>query len=70
MASASCFLHQTTARFGAAAPRAQLVCKAQKQDEGSAVSRRAALALVAGAAAVGVKAAPAAAAYGEAGNNT
>jgi photosystem II oxygen-evolving enhancer protein 2 len=68
MASASCFLHQTTARFGAAAPRAQLVCKAQKQDEGSAVSRRAALALV--AAAVGVKAAPAAAAYGEAGNNT
>jgi photosystem II oxygen-evolving enhancer protein 2 len=70
MASASCFLHQTTARFGAAAARAQLVCKAQKQDEGSAVSRRAALALVAGAAAVGVKAAPAAAAYGEAGNNT
>jgi photosystem II oxygen-evolving enhancer protein 2 len=68
MASASCFLHQTTARFGAAAPRAQLVCKAQKQDEGSAVSRRAALALV--AAAVRVKAAPAAAAYGEAGNNT
>jgi photosystem II oxygen-evolving enhancer protein 2 len=72
MASTSCFLHQTTARFGAAAaaPRVQLVCKAQKQqgDEAEAVPRRAALALLAGTAAVvGVKVAPAAAAYGEAG---
>lgn len=75
MASTSCFLHQSTARFGAAAaspraaaPRTQFVCKAQKQDEAE-VSRRAALALLAGgAAAVGVKVAPAAAAYGEAAN--
>jgi photosystem II oxygen-evolving enhancer protein 2 len=79
MASTSCFLHQTTARFGAAAaspraaaPRAhQLVCKAQKQQqgEGEAVPRRAALALLAGAAAIaGIKVAPAAAAYGESGS--
>jgi photosystem II oxygen-evolving enhancer protein 2 len=70
MASTSCFLHQTTARFGAA-PRVQLVCKAQKQqgDEAEAVPRRAALALLAGTAAVvGVKVAPAAAAYGESAN--
>jgi photosystem II oxygen-evolving enhancer protein 2 len=78
MASTTCFLHQSTARFGAAAsarpqaPRAQLVCKAQKQDaaaEGdAAVTRRAALTLLAGVAAVGAKVNPAAAAYGEAGN--
>jgi photosystem II oxygen-evolving enhancer protein 2 len=80
MASTSCFLHQTTARFGAAAaspraaaPRAhQFACKAQKQQQGEAeavVPRRAALALLAGAAAVaGVKVAPAAAAYGESGS--
>ncbi|GJN10311.1 hypothetical protein PR202_ga28394 [Eleusine coracana subsp. coracana] len=53
----------------AAVPRTQLVCKAQKQDAADGeVSRRAALALLAGAAAVGVKVAPAAAAYGEAAN--
>ncbi|CAN6177440.1 unnamed protein product [Urochloa humidicola] len=78
MASTSCFLHQSTARFGGAAasprpqvPRAQLVCKAQKQDaaEGeAAVTRRAALTLLAGVAAVGAKVNPAAAAYGEAAN--
>ncbi|XP_062189690.1 oxygen-evolving enhancer protein 2, chloroplastic-like [Phragmites australis] len=76
MASTSCFLHQSTARLGAAsspraAPaRAQLfVCKAQKQDaaEGD-VSRRATLALLAGVAVVGAKVSPAAAAYGEAAN--
>ncbi|KAG8081466.1 hypothetical protein GUJ93_ZPchr0007g5523 [Zizania palustris] len=84
MASTSCFLHQTTARVAAArvaspaaAGRSQLlVCRAQQRqqpdsdaDQASAVPRRAALALLAGAtAAVGVKVAPAAAAYGEAAN--
>jgi len=79
MASSTCFLHQSTARFGAAAsarpqqaPRAQqLACRAQKLDaaEGdAAVTRRAALTLLAGAAAVGAKVNPAAAAYGEAAN--
>lgn len=80
MASTSCFLHQSTARLGAspravaAPPRsAQLfVCRAQKQQHDAAdrsdVSRRAALALFAGVAAVGAKVSPAAAAYGEAAN--
>ncbi|NP_001310827.1 Oxygen-evolving enhancer protein 2, chloroplastic [Zea mays] len=79
MASTSCFLHQSTARVAAPSPRlaapprsAQLfVCKAQKQQAAAAesdVSRRAALALLAGVAAVGAKASPAAAAYGEAAN--
>jgi photosystem II oxygen-evolving enhancer protein 2 len=81
MASTTCFLHQSTARFGAAAasarpqaPRAQqLVCRAQKPQDAAAegdaaVTRRAALTLLAGAAAVGAKVNPAAAAYGEAGN--
>ncbi|KAL5197125.1 hypothetical protein ABZP36_000637 [Zizania latifolia] len=85
MASASCFLHQSTARAAAsrvaslAAARTQLlVCRAQqRQQDGaadadqlaSAVPRRAVLALLAGAtASVGVKVAPAAAAYGEAAN--
>ncbi|KAG2613020.1 hypothetical protein PVAP13_4KG331400 [Panicum virgatum] len=79
MASTTCFLHQSSARFGAAAsarpqqaPRAQqLACRAQKLDaaEGdAAVTRRAALTLLAGAAAVGAKVNPAAAAYGEAAN--
>lgn len=79
MASTSCFLYQSTARLGAAAsarpqlPRAQLVCKAQKHDaaaaeaDAAAVTRRAALTLLAGVAAVGAKVNPAAAAYGEAG---
>lgn len=81
MASTSCFLHQSTARLGAspraaAAPRSSqlFVCKAQKQQGAAAaadqsdVSRRAALALLAGVAAVGAKVSPAAASYGEAGN--
>lgn len=76
MASTSCFLHQSTARLAAsprlapAAARTQLVCRAQKQDEAAdaALTRRAALTLLAGAAAVGVKVSPAAAAYGEAAN--
>lgn len=75
MASTSCFLHQSTARVAArvASPSPAtrthlLVCRSQKQDDAD-VSRRAALALLAGAtAAVGVKVAPAAAAYGEAAN--
>jgi photosystem II oxygen-evolving enhancer protein 2 len=75
MASTSCFLHQSTARVAArvASPSPAtrthlLVCRAQKQDDAD-VSRRAALALLAGAtAAGGQKVAPAAAAYGEAAN--
>ncbi|VAH46145.1 unnamed protein product [Triticum turgidum subsp. durum] len=80
MASTSCFLHQSTARLAASARpapavgRTQLfVCKAQKNDEAApdaavVTSRRAALSLLAGAAAVAVKVSPAAAAYGEAAN--
>ncbi|VAH46146.1 unnamed protein product [Triticum turgidum subsp. durum] len=80
MASTSCFLHQSTARLAASARpapavgRTQLfVCKAQKNDEAApdaavVTSRRAALSLLAGAAAVAVKVSPAAAAYGEADN--
>jgi photosystem II oxygen-evolving enhancer protein 2 len=80
MASTSCFLHQSTARLAASARPAPavgrtqlLVCKAQKNDEAASdasavvTSRRAALSLLAGAAAVAVKVSPAAAAYGEAG---
>ncbi|VAH46155.1 unnamed protein product [Triticum turgidum subsp. durum] len=77
MASTSCFLHQSTARLAASARpapavgRTQLfVCKAQKNDEAApdaavVTSRRAALSLLAGAAAVAVKVSPAAAAYGK-----
>ncbi|VAH30712.1 unnamed protein product [Triticum turgidum subsp. durum] len=80
MASTSCFLHQSTARLAASARpapavgRTQLfVCKAQKNDEAASdaavvTSRRAALSLLAGAAAIAVKVSPAAAAYGEADN--
>uniref|UniRef100_A0A0D9WVC6 23 kDa subunit of oxygen evolving system of photosystem II n=1 Tax=Leersia perrieri TaxID=77586 RepID=A0A0D9WVC6_9ORYZ len=76
MASTSCFLHQSTARLATTTPslptRTQLlVCRAQKNDDSSdaSVSRRAALALLAGATAVaGIKVNPAAAAYGEAAN--
>ncbi|OEL38593.1 Oxygen-evolving enhancer protein 2, chloroplastic [Dichanthelium oligosanthes] len=72
-ASTSYVLHQPTARLSAAAspraavPRTQLVCKAQRQDA-AAVTRRAALTLLAGVAAVGAKVNPAAAAYGEPAN--
>jgi photosystem II oxygen-evolving enhancer protein 2 len=81
MASTSCFLHQSTARLAASARPAPavgrtqlLVCKAQKNDEAASdatavvTSRRAALSLLAGAAAVALKVSPAAAAYGEAAN--
>ena len=51
----------------------QLVCRAQKQavqedDDSSLVSRRLALTVLIGAAALGSKVSPADAAYGEAGN--
>ncbi|KAL4377493.1 hypothetical protein GQ457_02G018730 [Hibiscus cannabinus] len=54
-------------------PNQQLVCRAQKQaagqdDDGSLVSRRLALTVLIGAAAVGSKVSPADAAYGEAAN--
>ncbi|KAE8678411.1 Oxygen-evolving enhancer protein 2 [Hibiscus syriacus] len=54
-------------------PNQQLVCRAQKQDagqddDGSIVSRRLALTVLIGAAAVGSKVSPADAAYGEAAN--
>lgn len=45
----------------------QLVCKAQLEDDGSLVSRRLALTILIGSAAVGSKVSPADAAYGEAG---
>uniref|UniRef100_A0A453BNE5 23 kDa subunit of oxygen evolving system of photosystem II n=1 Tax=Aegilops tauschii subsp. strangulata TaxID=200361 RepID=A0A453BNE5_AEGTS len=78
------FLHQSTARLAASARpapavgRTQLfVCKAQKSDEAASdaavvTSRRAALSLLAGAAAVAVKVSPAAAAnvFGKAKKNT
>ncbi|CAI0449130.1 unnamed protein product [Linum tenue] len=83
MASTACFLHHaaltTSTRSAAAASSAvQLLCRAQKnqqqqaddQDTGSegALSRRLALTLLVGAAAIGSKTAPADAAYGEAAN--
>lgn len=83
MASTSCFLHHhalttTAASSRSSSPRqvgnfkpTQLVCRAQKQavqdDEGSVVSRRLALTVLIGAAALGSKASPADAAYGESG---
>ena len=82
MASTACFLHHhaltTPARSTSSSQRqvvnlrpAQLVCRAQKQavqeeDEG-VVSRRLALTVLIGAAALGSKVAPADAAYGESG---
>ncbi|CAO2827633.1 unnamed protein product [Amaranthus hypochondriacus] len=83
MASTSCFLHHhvaistpstgrnPTQRHQAVSVKPnQLVCKAQKQDDESAcsVSRRLALTVLIGAAAVGSKVSPADAAYGEAAN--
>jgi photosystem II oxygen-evolving enhancer protein 2 len=81
MASTACFLHHhalTTAtrsssqRQVANIKTAQLVCRAQKQevheDGANAVSRRLALTVLIGAAAIGSKVSPADAAYGEAGN--
>ncbi|KAJ7960602.1 Oxygen-evolving enhancer protein 2-1, chloroplastic [Quillaja saponaria] len=83
MASTSCFLHHhafTTTPTRSSSQRQvsnikpnQLVCKAQKQsvnedDDGSVVSRRLALTLLIGGAAIGSKVSPADAAYGEAAN--
>ncbi|MFQ6647563.1 hypothetical protein Gotur_021218 [Gossypium turneri] len=83
MASAACFLHHhaltTNGRSSSLSPslrqvsnmkpNQQVVCKAQKQeDDGSLVSRRLALTVLIGAAAVGSKVSPADAAYGEAAN--
>uniref|UniRef100_A0A1D1Y2T5 23 kDa subunit of oxygen evolving system of photosystem II n=1 Tax=Anthurium amnicola TaxID=1678845 RepID=A0A1D1Y2T5_9ARAE len=78
--STACFLHHhvpSTAaaktRFAVASKPTQLVCRAQKQadtaDEAHAVlSRRLALTVLVGTAAVGSKVSPADAAYGEAAN--
>ncbi|KAH1038325.1 hypothetical protein J1N35_040068 [Gossypium stocksii] len=83
MASAACFLHHhaltTNGRSSSLSPSLrqvsnmkptqQVVCKAQKQeDDGSLLSRRLALTVLIGAAAVGSKVSPADAAYGEAAN--
>lgn len=82
MASTSCFLHLTTAtRSSSPSPQrllpntkpTQLICRAQKQtaaqeDETATVSRRLALSVLLGAAAIGSKVSPAAAAYGESAN--
>lgn len=84
MASTSCFLHHHALTTTAASSRSssqrqvgnikptQLVCRAQKQvvqdDDGSVVSRRLALTVLIGAAALGSKVSPADAAYGESGN--
>ncbi|GLT70737.1 hypothetical protein SLA2020_427970 [Shorea laevis] len=81
MASTACFLHHalTTAATRSSSQRqvaniktTQLVCRAQKQevheDGGNAVSRRLALTVLIGAAAIGSKVSPADAAYGEAAN--
>lgn len=79
-ASTQCFLHQyhalrsSPARTSSVSPLKpnQLVCRAQKQDDANntsvAVSRRLALTVLIGAAAIGSKVSPADAAYGEAAN--
>uniref|UniRef100_A0A5B7BSB2 23 kDa subunit of oxygen evolving system of photosystem II n=1 Tax=Davidia involucrata TaxID=16924 RepID=A0A5B7BSB2_DAVIN len=83
MASTACFLHHHTLstptrsssqrHLPAVKPNQQLVCRAQKQavhddDSTAAVSRRLALTVLIGAAAIGTKVSPADAAYGEAAN--
>lgn len=82
MASTACFLHHhaistpartPSQRFAPSLKPSQLVCRAQNQsaqeDEGNAaVSRRLALTVLIGAAAIGSKVSPADAAYGEAAN--
>lgn len=78
MASTQCFLHHHALTTPARSPSQrimvstkpnQLVCKAQKQEDidVSPISRRLALTVLIGAAAVGSKVQPADAAYGEAG---
>ncbi|EOA36478.1 hypothetical protein CARUB_v10011102mg [Capsella rubella] len=84
MAYSACFLHQSALASSAARSSSssssqrhvslskpvQIMCKAQQphEDDNSAVSRRLALTLLVGAAAVGSKVSPADAAYGEAAN--
>lgn len=80
MASTACFLHHhalstptarsSSQRHVANIKPTQLVCRAQKQEEESTatISRRLALTVLIGAAAVGTKVSPADAAYGEAAN--
>ncbi|CAK9133182.1 unnamed protein product [Ilex paraguariensis] len=83
MASTTCFLHHhvlstptrsSTQRYVAATKPNQLICRAAlkqavQQDDGNvAVSRRLALRVLIGAAAIGSKVSPADAAYGEAAN--
>ncbi|KAF8413445.1 hypothetical protein HHK36_001432 [Tetracentron sinense] len=82
MASIACFLHHpalstptrpSSQRHLPNIKSTQLVCKAHKQaiqddDANSAVSRRLALTVLIGAAAIGIKVSPADAAYGEAAN--
>lgn len=83
MASTSCFLHHhaltNPARSTPSSQRqvanlkpTQLACRAQKQavqeEDNGVVSRRLALTVLIGAAALGSKVAPADAAYGESGN--
>ncbi|KAK9266487.1 hypothetical protein L1049_001693 [Liquidambar formosana] len=82
MASTACFLHHhalSTPTRSTSSQRhvpnikpTQLVCRAQKQsaqeDDANAMSRRLALTVLIGAAAVGSKVSPADAAYGEAAN--
>lgn len=83
MASTACFLHHHAAistpaaaartssqRYAPSLKATQFVCRAQKQDdEGSVMSRRLALTVLIGAAAVGSKVSPADAAYGESGTS-
>jgi photosystem II oxygen-evolving enhancer protein 2 len=82
MASTACFLHHhalttptrsSSQRHVPNMKPTQLVCRAQKQsvheDETNAVSRRLALQVLIGAAAIGSKVSPADAAYGEAGTS-
>uniref|UniRef100_A0A0F7H136 23 kDa subunit of oxygen evolving system of photosystem II n=2 Tax=Pelargonium TaxID=4030 RepID=A0A0F7H136_9ROSI len=76
----TCFLHHHALTRSSPSPQrhpvptmkpSQLVCKAQKQEDGAAagsVSRRLALTVLIGTAAVGSKVSPADAAYGEAAN--
>lgn len=82
MASTSCFLHHPALLRSSTSPRhvqsikvSQVICRAQKQvsvqEDNAAsatVSRRLALTVLIGAAAVGSKVSPADAAYGESGN--
>ena len=86
MAYSACFLHQSalastaarssssssSQRYVSLSKPVQVVCKAQQahEDDNSAVSRRLALTLLVGAAAVGSKVSPADAAYGEAGKES